>query len=59
MCGPILGKSDNEISVEDGKQVPRTEIGLLLPKLGLMSMRIFPAKLLLNQHALGDRVLKK
>lgn len=59
MSGPILGKSDNEISVEDGKQVPRTEIGLLLPKPGLMSMRTFPAKLLLNQHALGDRVLKK
>lgn len=30
MYGPILGKSDIEISVEDGKQVPRPKIGLIL-----------------------------
>lgn len=54
-----MGKFDNDISVEDEKQVPRTKIGLLFPKLGLMSMTIFTAKLSLNQHALGDRVIIK
>lgn len=37
MCAPLLGKSDNAISAEDGGKVPCTKIGLPLPKLDLMS----------------------